>query len=73
MLESLLNSVAGLQAASEDLSSAAILIFRIYFRSSSLSAFYKVSVLKTSVKFLGKHVCWNIFSIILQTFSPKFY
>ena len=56
MLESLLNSVAGLQA-SEDLSGAAILIFRRYFRSSSLPAFYKVSVLKTSVKFLGKHIC----------------
>ena len=37
-------------AASENLSDAAILIFRRYFRSSSLSAFYKVSVLKTYVK-----------------------
>ena len=41
------------QAASENLSGAAILIFRRYFRSSSLSAFYKVGVLKKSVKFLG--------------------
>ena len=42
-----------------------ILIFRRYFRSSSLPAFYKVSVLKTSVKFLGKHICWSLFSINL--------
>ena len=40
-------------AASENLSDAAILIFRRYFRSSSLSAFCKLSVLKTSVEFLG--------------------
>ena len=60
-------------AASEDLSGAATLIFRRYFGSSSLSAFYKVSVLKTSVKILGKHICWSLFSIISQTFSPKFY
>ena len=53
-------------AASENLSDAAILIFRRYFRSSSLSAFCKVSVLKTSVKFLGKHICWSLFSINLQ-------
>ena len=44
-------------AASENLSDAAILIFRRYFRSSSLQAFCKESVLKTSVKFLGKHIC----------------
>ena len=60
-------------AASEDLSGAATLIFRRYFRSNSLPAFYKVSVLKTSMKFLGKHICWSLFSIIFQTFSPKFY
>ena len=41
-------------AASENLSGAAILIFRRYFRSSSLSAFYKIGVLKTSVKSLRK-------------------
>ena len=40
-------------AASENLSGAAILIFRRYFRSSSLPTFYKIGVLKTSVKFLG--------------------
>ena len=40
-------------AASENLSGAAILIFRRYFRSSSQSAFYKIDV-KTSAKFLGK-------------------
>ena len=48
-------------AASKDLSGAATLIFRRYFRSSILPAFYKVSVLKTSVKFLGKHICWSLF------------
>ena len=35
-------------AASENLSSASILIFRRYFRSSSLSVFHKIGVLKTS-------------------------
>ena len=35
--------------------------FRRYFRSSNLPAFYKVSVLKTSEKFLGKQ------SLILKT------
>ena len=43
-------------AASENLSSAAILNFRRYFGSCSLSAFYKVGVLETSAKFLGKHI-----------------
>ena len=60
-------------AASENLSDAAILIFRRYFRSSSLQAFCKESVLKTSVKFLGKHICWILFSVNLQTLSLKFY
>ena len=60
-------------AASENLSDAATLIFRRYFRSSSLQAFCKVSVLKTSVKFLGKHICWILFSVNLQTLSLKFY
>ena len=40
-------------AASENLSEAAILIFRRYFGSSSLSRSYKTDVLKTSVKFTG--------------------
>ena len=60
-------------AASENLSDAAILIFRRYFRSSSLSAFCKVSILKTSVKFLGKRLCWSLFSTNLQSLSLKFY
>ena len=60
-------------AASENLSGAANLIFRRYFKSTSLSAFYKVSTLKTSAKFLRKLICWSIFSIKLQTFSLKFY
>ena len=60
-------------AASDNLSDTAILIFRRYFRSSSLPVFCKVSVLKTSVKFLGKHMCWVLFSINLQTLSLKFY
>ena len=68
MLESIFNKVVGLckifkntyferylqMAASENLSGAAILIFRRYFRSSSQSAFYKIGVVKTSAKFLGK-------------------
>ena len=37
-------------AASGNLSDAVILTFRRHFRSNSLSAFYKVSVLKTYVK-----------------------
>ena len=60
-------------AVSEDSSDAAILIFRRYLRGSSPLAFCKVSVLKTSVKFLGKHICWGLFSINLQTLCLKFY
>ena len=61
-----------LTAASENLSDAAILIFRRFFRSSVLLAFCKISVLKTSVKFLGKHLCWILFSINLQTLSQDY-
>ena len=60
-------------AASENLPGAAILIFRRYFGSSSLSVFYKIVILKTSVKFLGKHIYQNLFPRKLQTFSLKFY
>ena len=48
-------------AASENLSGAAILIFRRYFGSSSLLAFYKIGILKTA-KFLGKHMYWGLFN-----------
>ena len=41
--------------------------FRRYFRSSSLLEFYKIGVLKTSAKFLGKLKCRRFFSIKLQT------
>ena len=51
----------------ESLSGVAILIFRRYFESSSLSVFCKIGILKTA-KFLGKHICWSLFSIQLQTF-----
>ena len=54
-------------AASEDLSSAVIAIFRRYFGSSSLSLFYKIVALKTSAKLLGKHICRR------RSFSLKFY
>ena len=60
-------------AASENLSCAAILNFRRYLRRNSLSAFYRIGVLKTSAKFLGNHIYWSLFSIKLQTFSLKFY
>ena len=40
--------------AFENLSDAAILNFKMYFkRNSSLLAFYKIGVLKTSAEFLG--------------------
>ena len=48
-----------------------ILIFRRYFRRSSLSVFYKICVLKSSAKFLGKHICTYVFSRKLQTFWPE--
>ena len=64
-------------AASENLSGIAILIFRRYFGSSSLLAFYKIGVLKIFAKFLGYaricHICQNLFLIKLLTFSLKFY
>ena len=49
-------------AASENLSGAGILIFRKYFGSNSLLAFYKIGVFKTSAKFLGKHMCQSLFN-----------
>ena len=56
--------------ASENLSGAAILNFKMYFRrNSSLSAFYKIGVLKTSARFLEDHIQWSLFSIKLLTFS----
>ena len=60
-------------AASENLPGATILVFRRYFGSSSLSVFYKIGILKTSAKLLGKHIYQNLFPRKLQTFSPKFY
>ena len=51
-------------AASENLSDAVILTFRRYFRSSSLSAFYKVSVLKTYVKIHMLESLFNKFTDI---------
>ena len=50
-------------AASENLSSAVIVIFRRYFVSSSLSLFSKIVALKASAKFLGKHIYWNIYIV----------
>ena len=46
-------------------------VLRGYFRSNSLSPFYKISALKTSAKFLGKRVFWSLLSIKLQIFSLK--
>ena len=40
-------------AASENLSGAAILNFKSYFKRNSLSAFCKIGVLKICAKFLG--------------------
>ena len=39
----------------------------------ALLASYKIGVLRTSVKFLGKHICRSLFSIKFQTFTLKFY
>ena len=47
-------------AAFENLPSAAILVFRRCIESSSLSAFYKIGVLETSAKFIGKHICQSL-------------
>ena len=48
--------------STKNLSGAAIFILRRCFRSSSLLAFCKVGVLKTAAKFLGKYICWGLFS-----------
>ena len=55
-------------AASENLSGAAILILRRYSGCSSLSVFYEIGVIKTSAKFLGKHIYRSLFSMKLQAF-----
>ena len=52
--------------ASENLSGAAILIFRRYFRSSSLSAFYKIDVLK-------KTALWIFFNEFCKIFILRTY
>ena len=52
--------------ASENLSGAAILIFRRYFRSSSLSAFYKIDVLK-------KTALWVFFNEFRKIFILRTY
>ena len=52
--------------ASENLSGAAILIFRRYFRSSSLSAFYKIDVLK-------KTALWIFFNEFRKIFILRTY
>ena len=42
----------------------------MYFRrNNSLPAFYKIGVFKTSARFLGDHIRWNLLSIKLLTFS----
>ena len=43
-------------AGSEIFSGAAILIFRIYFKSSSPSTFYKIGAF---AKFSGKHIYFS--------------
>ena len=55
----------------KNLSGAVIFIFRRCCRSSSLSAFCKIGVLKTSAKLLGKHTYRSLFSIKLWTFQPE--
>ena len=44
------------------------MILRRYFGCSSLSVFYEIGVIKTSAKFLGKHIYRSLFSMKLQTF-----
>ena len=56
-----------------NLSGVAILNFRRYFRSSRPSLFYKIGVLRTLAKFLGKPICWSLFLANLKNFSRKFY
>ena len=48
-----------------NLSGAAILIFRRYFRSSCPSTFYEIGVIKSFAKFLGKRLCQTLFPIKL--------
>ena len=41
-------------------------------RSSLPQVFFKIDVLKNLANFKGKHLCWSIFLIKLQTPSMKF-
>ena len=34
---------------------------------------YKIGVLKNLAKFMGKHLCWNLFLIKMQTPGLQFY
>ena len=48
-----------------------MLIFKC-FRNSSLQAFCKIGVLKTSAELLEKHICWSLLSKRFQIFQPDF-
>ena len=50
----------------KDIYKRLLLIFRRYFGSSSLLAFCKIGVLKTSVKYLGKQICQSLFNKVLD-------
>ena len=39
-----------------------------FCRSSHLQVFFKIAILKNFVIFTGKHLCWSLFLIKLQTF-----
>ena len=41
-------------------------------RSSPLQMFYKIGVLKNVANFTGKHLCWSLFLIKLQTWICNF-
>ena len=40
------------------------------FRSSRSQLFFKIGVPKNFANFTGKHPCWSLFLIELQTFKP---
>ena len=42
------------------------------FRSSSSQMFFKIGALQRFALFTGKHLCWNLFLIKLQTFNTYF-
>ena len=49
------------------------MFFSFLFRSSHSRMFYKIGALKDFANFTGKHLCWSVFLITLQTWGLQLF